>query len=461
MKNTILILLILPGLFGCSVPPKSSSGEENEENPTEVFNTPPLGETTDLAAGYSIYLPSGYVGQKSWPVIYFLDAHARGRLPLEKYAPLAEAQGFVLAGSKRSKNGQLPAQNMQAARDMIQDVQNKFSIDARRMYIAGFSGGARVAAAVAQERVDIAGVIACGAGYKPRPGDKFTFAGLAGMKDFNYQEFRQLDRSLEESGVVHLVEYFPGEHDWAPVSVMAKALQWQQFRGMATSALPRNDTAIDNMLVRVRYQDEKLKADGTAFQRWLLRKRIINYLDGLTDLSDLIAEREELRNHPETQAELSRQEDEFQREIKMQREYGRALQTEDLGYWTRVADMLHKMARNGDRFDAWLNQRVLNYLSLNAYLIGSRSLQSGNGEAAERMLAIYALVDPENSEHAYLTAALRVKQNRPEEALDALRLAVELGFADLPRLQSDPQLRPLQGNPDYPAIEAEVAKNRE
>src|ERR1700761_4696456 len=36
----------------------------------------------DRAESFSLYLPKDYDTAKSWPVVYFIDAHARGKLPL-------------------------------------------------------------------------------------------------------------------------------------------------------------------------------------------------------------------------------------------------------------------------------------------------------------------------------------------------------------------------------------------
>src|SRR5689334_1634716 len=59
---------------------------------------------TDAAQSYALYIPIR--GNKvALPIIYCFDPHGDGALPLKKYKALAEAYGFMLAGSNNSKNG--------------------------------------------------------------------------------------------------------------------------------------------------------------------------------------------------------------------------------------------------------------------------------------------------------------------------------------------------------------------
>lgn len=441
-------LLISLCLFSCS----AAESEKNVQNsPPEPAKSAPArpdfntGTILDDEAGYAIYLPTSYKAEQSWPIVYFFDAHARAHLPLEKYQSLAEAMGWVLAASALSENGQNPAQSIDISSSMMRDLQQKLNVDPRRQYTAGFSGGARVAALVAQNRTDIAGVIGCGAGFQPAASDRFHFVGMVGMEDFNYQEIRSLEQYLHNSGGSHLVEYFDGGHDWAPLNTMAKGLRWLYFREMATGLVPKSDTAAVGMLEKVRYQDEQLKTRGNDYQRWLLHKKAISYLKDIIDISELQAQKDALRLTKGWQHEFEKQEQNMQREMEMRKQYSASLGSESIDYWKRVTTMMNKVGRNGTRDDAWLNKRVLNFLSLSAYMNANGALQAGALPAADRFVKIYALVDPSNSEHAYLRATIQMKESRPDAAVQSLSQAFSLGFEDADRLEKDPVFAPLHG----------------
>src|SRR5437868_5583629 len=140
---------------------------------------------------YCLYLPSSYSSTKTFPVIFIFDAHADGKLPIEKYHNLAEESGFILIASNNSRNGIQYDSLLSMAKDMMLDATGKFSIEAKRKYVMGFSGGARVAGVVAAAEPDVAGVIGCGAAYLDETAKSRTqqfYFGFAGKDDFNLLE---------------------------------------------------------------------------------------------------------------------------------------------------------------------------------------------------------------------------------------------------------------------------------
>ena len=181
----------------------------------------------DSSQSYALYLPSNYSKEKQWPIIYTFEPAARGKLPVEKYAELSEQFGYIFVCSYNSKNGPREPE-IDAANAMMKDTEERFSIDKRRVYTTGFSGGARVACLIALLKGNIEGVIGCGAGF---PGDmppdksiKFNYIGFAGKLDMNFQEMVQLDYDLTMLKKNFVMEFFDGGHDWPPVEVYKKML---------------------------------------------------------------------------------------------------------------------------------------------------------------------------------------------------------------------------------------------
>jgi hypothetical protein len=111
-------------------------------------------------------------------------------------------------------------------------VSRRFSIDPKRIYLTGMSGGARVALALAMANEAVAGVIASSAGYpdsRPRERVKFAVYGTAGNEDFNYLEMREMDRAL---GSPHFLAIFPGGHTLPPDEVALEAIEWLEVEAM-------------------------------------------------------------------------------------------------------------------------------------------------------------------------------------------------------------------------------------
>src|SRR5215510_1879698 len=117
----------------------------------------------DALQSYALYLPTKYDPAQAWPVIFAFDPGARGQVPVERYQAAAEKYGYIVAGSNNSRNGSMEG-SMAAVRAISADISARFTVDRRRVYTAGMSGGARVAMAVALgSNGQIAGVMASSA----------------------------------------------------------------------------------------------------------------------------------------------------------------------------------------------------------------------------------------------------------------------------------------------------------
>src|SRR5690242_14035989 len=161
---------------------------------------------------YALYVPSNYTPDKRWPILYALDPGARGKISVEHFKDAAEKYGWIVAGSNNSRNGPIQ-QSAVAWNAMWTDTHQRFAIDDRRVYAAGFSGGARAAIRIATACVDcVAGVIAGGAGFPvgiaPSLSTRFVFFGTIGVDDFNFPELKNLDEALTKAGVTHQIEVF-------------------------------------------------------------------------------------------------------------------------------------------------------------------------------------------------------------------------------------------------------------
>ena len=227
----------------------------------------------DAEQTYALYLPSGYTPEKSWPIVYAFDPGARGKIPVELFREAAERDGYIVVGSNNSRNGpDVPFQKILTT--LWDDTHARFNVDARRVYAAGFSGGARVAclfAYVYEKRV--AGVIACGAGFpsniRPSPSTPFAFYGVAGVDDFNYFELRDLDHVLDELGLTHRMRTFEGGHEWPPAVVCAEALAWMRLQASKQAGGKRDEKFVNELFRRDLERVRAREASGFAYEAYL------------------------------------------------------------------------------------------------------------------------------------------------------------------------------------------------
>jgi dienelactone hydrolase len=115
---------------------------------------------------YALYLPSTYTPERLWPVLYMLDARNNALVPIERFRAAAERFGWILVSSYNSRSDTRVDPNSAAMTAMWNDAVTRLSIDGRRVYVTGFSGGARAAVDVAYALPGrVTGVIGAGAGF--------------------------------------------------------------------------------------------------------------------------------------------------------------------------------------------------------------------------------------------------------------------------------------------------------
>jgi poly(3-hydroxybutyrate) depolymerase len=236
---------------------------------------------SDATQTYALYLPSGYSSATRWSVLLAFDPAARGRVFVEKYRAAAEQYGFIVAASNNSRNGPV-AISTAAAQAMGADVSRRFSVDPRRLYLTGLSGGSRVAMGIALSGNGIAGVIASSAGFPdsaPRSRVDFPVFGTAGTEDFNYLEMRMLDRKLTTP---HFLAVFRGGHDLPPDDVAVEAVEWMEVQAMQAGRRSR-DGALAARLLEKRRARIAVSTDP-AETVYLLRALVADFT-GLADVS--------------------------------------------------------------------------------------------------------------------------------------------------------------------------------
>ncbi len=160
----------------------------------------------------------------------------------------AEKYGYIVIASNNSRNGPIRPQ-LDAADAMWQDAQDRFTLDPKRAYFAGFSGGSRLAVTLAARcKGCVAGVAASGAafpaGMEPKSVPKFLYFGTVGREDFNFPEYLQLEPKLKDAKFTFHILRFDGAHEWAPADVWLEAFAWFDLQAMKSGTLAKDNKFI-------------------------------------------------------------------------------------------------------------------------------------------------------------------------------------------------------------------------
>lgn len=412
--------------------------------------------TKDRAVNYALYVPSGYDSTKTWPLIIAFDSHADGTQPVTLFKDEADKYGYIVAGSNNSKNGTPWATTEGFYSSMLTDLSTRFNIDNSRIYTAGFSGGSRVASTLAIQRGGIAAVLGFSAGFpslKQAITTRFDFLGVVGNADFNYNEMRLLDEELEKNGFTHHLTVFDGTHAWPPRELVPDFFYWLEFSAFRHKSKASDNNTLNGFIKENLAKIDTLKKQQKDFDMYLIYKKLAHYLTGVADTRDYMNALKELKNTPAVQKELRRENDDFKRGQALQQSYMEAMATKDTPWWTAEMKRLRKISEDlKNKNEALLYKRVFSFLSIGAYSYSNNAIKTNQLEQARHFVTIYRLVDPENSETAYMQAIVEVRSNNNEAALQALDKAIALGFNDMDRLLADTDLSKLSQMEGYSRI---------
>jgi hypothetical protein len=416
----------------------------------------------DSSQSYALYLPSYYSSDKEYPVIYFFDPHAKGKLPVSRYKSLAEKHGYILIGCNNTENGMERDKINQVVQNMFEDSRSRFAIHSEHIYTAGFSGGARIAGNIAVETGTINGVIACGAGLgtDQQPKRKFSFFGIAGIEDFNYTELKNLDNQLEKAGWAHFFMEFPGKHEWPPLEIMEDAFTWLDLRAMSEGSSAKNDSTINSFIQKNQKMIKNSKTAQGMYADYLVSKKIEAFTRGLS-ADDLFRKKlKKYEEREEVQHTLKHISDLEEKEDRMKKFYTENFQTRDIDWWEHEVKKLDGEIKTlNDKEEIFLRKRVLNFLSLVAYMNSANAVKNMDLNTAAHFIEIYKLVDPKNPYHAYLHATVFMKMKQPEKAMTFLSEAAQLGFDDYDKLKSEKEFDELNQRRDFIELLQKVKEN--
>ncbi len=439
----VLFGAILLVLVSCA------SGQQKQDfNTSKVYTSVKCQADTNVS--YALFLPPQYKKGKPCPLLILFDSHGDGLFPVNLFNKDAAKSGFILAGSNNSKNGLPTEQTTDFYRKMIADLTARFDIEKRAIYVCGFSGGSRVAGAVAITEAGIAGVVGCGAGLpniNQKPANDFSYLAVVGSRDFNFTEMKQLDASLEEAGFRHHLLVFDGIHQWPPEKLIPDIFSWILFDAMRQKAIPEERKDINAFIERNDKIASGFETEGKLHLQQDSYIKMLHYLQGLTDVAPLQAEIKRLSAEKEVIDYRNQQNVLLALEQKLQQEYLPLIPEQSIEWWANEAGRLRALSQNEAKPElSQVYQRLLGSLSMNSYMYCTNALRQKDLSASTRFIEIYRLVDPSNAEHRFMAAKVAALNKDGVGVFEALKQAFDLGFKDINRVTSDVDIKPFLGD---------------
>jgi pimeloyl-ACP methyl ester carboxylesterase len=459
-------------LLGVTICQEHAGAQPTRELPTGTI-IPIVVTRAEPDQTYALYLPSSYDARRTWPVIYAFDPSARGQLPLECFRKSAEKYGYIVVGSNISRNGPLSA-SLRAGLAMMRDVLDRLSVDERRLYAAGFSGGARVATMMAQaQKGRIAGVIGCAAGFPEAEGPTaqtpFAFCGTVGNEDYNWLEMNRIDRTLASLDRPHRLLRFSGGHSWPPKDVAMAAVEWLELQAMKGGTRPKDAALIDGWLQRDLSRARDQENRGTLYEAWLTYSDLATTFRGLIDVQPFVARAAALQNQDVVKKEIRGEREAEDLEVTRRIEISRYVtQMSDTDQQAEAARSLYALINGLKRkeqsartpSERLLTRRLIEHASITAYYAGQALFDSGEYHSALSYVKIQAAIHPESSAIQYRLAVTYGRAGDRKNALEALKSAADNGFSDVARIEQERGFEKLRDDPRCRQILALVRANK-
>jgi predicted esterase len=230
---------------------------------------------------YELFVPPGLSPRKAAPLVLFISASDKPA-GWNQWQTVCQQAGVVFASPYSAGNNCDLPRRVRIVLDVLDDVARRRAIDPDRVYLAGFSGGARVACGIAFALPEyFGGVIGvCGAErlrdeswLRQRVADRLSVALVTGEQDFNRNELELLRGPLlSDVGVRAKVWTVPQMGHAIPnAEVFADVLKWldegSPDRGRKTRQWPAMRIGGSSVPSRTGWADLLLKEARTRLQK--------------------------------------------------------------------------------------------------------------------------------------------------------------------------------------------------
>jgi hypothetical protein len=421
----------------------------------------------EIGHSYALYLPEQYDSKKSWPVILIFDPGARGRTGISTFLEAGRKYGFILACSNNSHNGPI-GDNFASAAAMLRDVTERFTIDTRRIYVSGFSGGSRFAIAYTVKEKRISGVIGCGAGlyndrnYLPQINSNFIYYGLVGTRDMNYLEMCDLPGFFSsKTRVTSYLRTFSGEHQWPASDQITEAVEWVIFQSMNRKIVPSDQTFLSYIENKTQNLINSQLSEGNVIEAVMYMRNATRDFQGTpfaTSMTKLLTDSEKSTEYKNAVRKWDKMAATEQEKREDYLNYLSKIINSDsypdsvIVWWRNETRTLKSIRDKGRPDNSQMASRVLNFISVLCSEQGTASYRNGHFAQAAFLFKICTMSDSENQNNYYNLARALSLSGRSKESVDALSAAISHGFNSRKTIESEPAFGKIRDAARYKAL---------
>jgi predicted esterase len=430
MKNCLLFILFCVFI--------NAFGQDKGQELSKVIDSLEVLNTSDT---YTLYLPKAYDKKKLSAIVFIFEPAARGKVGIQPFIEAAEKYNYILVCSNNCRNGPFD-DNFERIDNLFETIFNTYSIDENLIYTAGFSGGSRLACTVAVLTKQIQGVIGCGAGFSPNlphlPTDeKFSYVGLVGDADMNYQEMFEVKKVCTKFKISHEIFTYDDDHSWPPPNQILRAFDWLELEAYKKDIKPVNDIVV-NTAFKSNYDTAKLLENDNLIELavWEYERIIKNY-SRYFNLDSIIPKIKELKNTKLYKSQIKTRERVKDEETKVldvfikkfDSEFFNGKSKDNYKWWKKeFSKMKDKYVMSDDIYLKKMGERVSFSVYAMAIETARNQLRLNKMDKAVYCHTLNTVLFPDRPYAFYLLAVDYALLHEEEKMLQNLKTAIEKGF---------------------------------
>lgn len=424
-------------------------------------NKLPTGEIIDSISvnkdsneSFSLYLPSQFNSSESSPIIFIFEPMARGKIGIHPFIKAAEKYGYMLVCSNDSKNGPYEP-NFEIANRLFNRVFSDFNINKERVYASGFSGGSRLASAIAVLTNQIQGVIACGAGFSLNKShlpykDSFSYAAIIGDEDMNFKEMQNTKGFLNRLKISNELFVYEFNHSWPSQEQILSAFDWLQLEAYKKGITPINKENIKSSYTDYYEKANQLVKDNKLLYASYEYERILRNFGTYFKLDSVANKLEELKNNKSFKKEKKLLQSSFKEEVlltdkfidKFNEDFNKA--SHNLKWWKSEIKKLKKDIQTAKP----LKKKMLKRLQYKIFALSIETVGYGkNVKHIDQSIFCYdicILIYPKYPFPYFKQIENYINKNNESLALDYLEKLIANGYNDMQRIKEHTTFKSLK-----------------
>jgi dienelactone hydrolase len=425
--NRLLVLLciMLLGLTSSC----SGAGAQHKNKPVEQSESC----TSNPQNTYEVYVPSCAKDSKEMALLVIIDAHGSGKFALQKFKTTANQYCAVAVASNLVRNGFAGFQN--AIQELISDARKKYPVG-KTVFIAGFSGGARMALEYASLH-PANGLLLCGAlanagQIKALNCPVFS---ISGMDDFNFIETAQYLFDNQYIPQNLKIELTNNSHSWPDSSMLANAFGFLYLNNKSI-----DDSNYSEIEAYTQQQTSRLtqfEHDGDYIKAALIARNMSS-VKAFDDKQFFDSAYQQIKGNNLYINSLDKVKKCLVYESGVRQHYMNALVEHDSLWWANELKTINIQIQSApDAYTRDMYFRIKGFWGIVCYSIANQSIAQQNFELLNKILPVYRTLEPENPDAYYFTAIAFYRQGSNSATITWLKKAKQLGFVDMGRLKND------------------------